>query len=76
MEAYGKLADRGTVRYIRQRRFGGRNFKSGYYYFYGTGRICMRPSFHKVNKTVQGKSLTESIILAMIMGEWYRRQGG
>lgn len=55
VEAYGKLADRGTVRYIRQRRFGGRNFKSGYYYFYGTGRICMRPSFHKVNKTVQGK---------------------
>ena len=55
VEAYGKLADRGTVRYIRQRRFGGRNFKSGYYYFYGTGRICMRPSFHKMNKTVQGK---------------------
>lgn len=23
VEAYGKLADRGTVRYIRQRRFGG-----------------------------------------------------
>ena len=55
VEAYGKLADRGTVRYIRQRRFGGRNFKGGYYYFYGTGRICMCPSFHKVNKTVQGK---------------------
>ena len=27
--------------------------------------MCL--SFHKVNKTVQGKSLTEFIILAMIM---------
>ena len=55
VEGYGKLADRGIVRYMNQRRFCGKNFKAGYYYFYSTGRICTQPVFCKIGRTIQGR---------------------
>lgn len=55
VEGYGKLADHGTVRYMKQRQFCGKNFQEGYYYFDGTGKICMQSAFRKINRTIQGK---------------------
>ena len=51
----GTLSTNAKVRYIKSVRRGGVIFKTGYYYFYGTGKLCTARDMHSVNMTVNKK---------------------
>lgn len=63
----------GGLKYIKVP--AGEKLKSGYYMFEGTGRLCRKQDFHKVDITIAGKKFNGTYYFGGQNGSLYRKAG-